>query len=99
MKDVAIALAVGFAVLLLATAAVLTQGFGIWATTAIERKVFEESYQRSEAIKSRIATLKAELAAVERKLAVPNLDEHTRGYLESQKAAIQVQLDTAKGLQ
>lgn len=69
---------------------------GLFGTTVVERKVFEQSYQRSEAIKSQIATDEAVLTEIERKLSNPNLDENTRHNLEAQASAARVRIETAR---
>ena len=69
---------------------------GYLGKTVVERKVFEQSYQRSEGIKAQIATDEAVLAEIERKLANPNLDETTRTNLEAQATAARVRIDIAK---
>lgn len=60
---------------------------GLFGHTVVERKVFENSYQRSEALKARIATDEAALSEIEIKLRNPNLDPDTRSNLEAQAAA------------
>lgn len=69
---------------------------GLLGRTTIERKVFEESYQRSSAIEQQIATDEAALAEVTRQLQNPNLDEDTRANLEAQASAARVRIDAAK---
>ncbi len=69
---------------------------GLIGTTVVERKVFEESYQRSEAIKAQIATDEAVLVEIEGKLNNPGLDEDTRFNLEAQASAARVRIATAK---
>lgn len=70
---------------------------GLFGRTVVERKVFEHSYQRSEAIKSQIATDEAVLAEIDRKLSNPNLDADTRFNLKAQAAAARVRIATARG--
>jgi hypothetical protein len=72
---------------------------GVFGRTVVERKVFENSYQRSEAINTQIATDEANLAELERKLANPNLDEDTRANLEAQASAARVRLAAARSKQ
>jgi len=69
---------------------------GIFATTVVERKVFENSYQRSEALKSQIATDEAVIAEIEQKLRNPNLDENTRFNLKAQASAARLRISTAR---
>ena len=66
---------------------------GKWTSTIVERKVFEESYQRSEGLKSREATYKAQLAMINQKLAQEN-DPEVLNNLKAQKAMLEVQLMT-----
>lgn len=71
---------------------------GVFTSTVVERKVFEESYQRSEGLKSQIATYEAQLAEIETQLAGAELSPRTRADLEAQRAAIRVQLRAARAL-
>lgn len=68
---------------------------GLIGRTIVERKVFENSFQYSEARKTEIATFEAQLAEIDRKL-VSNLDENTRANLEAQAAAIRIHLNVAR---
>jgi hypothetical protein len=72
---------------------------GVFGQTVVERKVFENSYQRSEAIKSQIATDEANLAEIDRKLQNPNLDPDTRANLEAQASAARVRIAAARSKQ
>lgn len=69
---------------------------GLFGRTVVERKVFENSYQRSEALKSQIATDEATLVEIERKLSNPELDANTRTNLEAQASAARIRIDAAK---
>jgi len=73
----------------------LSSGTKVGAT-AVERVVFENSYQRSESIKQQIATDEANLTEIERKLANPELDKSTRVNLEAQASAARVRLAAAR---
>jgi len=75
------------------------KSLGLFGSTVVERVVFENSYQRSEAIKSQIATDEAVLAEIQHQLATPGLDEDTRNSLEAQAAAARVRMATARGKQ
>lgn len=70
--------------------------FGIVGRTIVERKVFERSFQYSEARKTEIATFEAQLTEIERKLAAPSTVEATRTNLEAQAAAIRILLRVAR---
>lgn len=72
---------------------------GLIGKTAVERKVFENSYQRSEGIKAQIAQEEATLAEISSKLANPNLRLEIRAELEAQAAAARVRLRVAKAKQ
>lgn len=69
---------------------------GLFGETVIERKVFENSYQYSEARKTEIATLEAQLVEIDGQLADPDLDASAKRSLESQKSVIKVRLNAAK---
>ncbi len=58
---------------------------GLIGRTAVERMVFEESIQRSSAVKAKIATYRAQIAALEGRLA---------GATVEKKAEIQGQIDS-----
>lgn len=72
---------------------------GIIGKTIVEREVFEQSYQRSEALRSRIATDEAVVSEISSKLLNPNLDEDTRFNLEAQLSAARVRISTAERMQ
>jgi len=71
---------------------------GKFTGTVVERKVFENSYQRSEGLKSQIATYNAQIASLEAQLLNPNFDAGTKAYINAQLAALNIQLNTAKGM-
>ncbi len=71
-------------------------GLGYFGKTVIERKVFENSYQRSEAIKSQIATDMAVVAQIQEHLKNQNLDLDTRNALKAQLAAAKLRINIAK---
>jgi len=64
--------------------------------TVVERKVFENSYQRQESLKSEIAINEAALIEINGKLSNPNLDADTRFNLEAQASAARVRIATAQ---
>ena len=69
---------------------------GLFGKTVVERKVFENSYQRSEALKSQLAVDNAALTEIESRLANPNLDTDTRYNLEAQARATRIRIATTK---
>lgn len=69
---------------------------GLIGGTIVERKVFENSYQRDAALKERIATDEAVLAEIERKLSNQSLEGGTRTNLEAQASAARVRIQTAR---
>ena len=75
------------------------RALGVIGGTVVERKAFEQSYQRSEAIKAQIAHEEAVIVEIERKLANPNLDADTRANLEAQASAARIRLQTARSSQ
>jgi hypothetical protein len=72
---------------------------GVFGRTVVERKVFENSYQRTAALEERIAVDTASLTEIERQLLNPNLDADTRFNLEAQAAAARVRIQTARSQQ
>lgn len=69
---------------------------GLFGWTIVERKVFENSFQYSEARKSEIATFEAQIAEINRKLYDSNLDVATRTNLEAHASALRIQLNVAR---
>ena len=69
---------------------------GVFTGTVVERKVFENSFQYSEANKERVATFEAQLVEIESQLMRGDLEEGTRKNLEASASAIRVQLATAR---
>lgn len=72
---------------------------GLLGRTVVERKVFENSYQRSEGLKTQIATDEATLAEIQRQLDNPNLNDNTRHNLEAQARAARIRIQTARSKQ
>jgi len=68
---------------------------GLIGGKAVEREVLENSYQYSEARKSEIMTMEAQLAEIEAQLADPNLPDSTKRGLRGQKSAIEIRLRVA----
>ena len=64
--------------------------------TVVERKVFEQSYQRQAGIEESIATYEAQLVMIRTKLANPDLTEQERNTLKANEASIEIQLQTAR---
>ena len=73
----------------------LLSSLGLIGQTIVERKVFENSYQRSETLISEIATYEAQLAEINRKLS-SDLDPQTRMNIEAQASAIRIMMGTAR---
>jgi hypothetical protein len=69
---------------------------GLIGGTIVERKVFENSFQYSEARKSEVATFQAQLVEIDRKLSNPEIDANTRSNLEAQASALRIQLSVAR---
>jgi hypothetical protein len=90
---------VGVIAVLLTAIGLGTRYFGLWGETRIERKVFEESYQRSEGLKAQIANDEAVLAEINAQLENPELDTTTRANLEAQARATRIRLRTARAQQ
>lgn len=93
----------GIGVKWLIIAVVALTGIGFWMNTAgvfgqkvVERKVLENSYQYSEARKTEITTMEAQLAEIDVQLSNPDLDSQTKRNLEAQKSAINVRLKAAR---
>jgi hypothetical protein len=72
---------------------------GLFGKTVVERKVFENSYQRSESIKSQLATDEATLAEINVMLTNSEMSETTRVNLEAQATAARMRIAAAKGKQ
>lgn len=84
------------AVLVLSGVGFGLQSLGLFGRTVVERKVFEQSYQKQAAMKSQIATDEAVLAEIDRKLLNPSLDADTRHGLEAQASACRIRIATAR---
>jgi len=80
------------AVILLSGLGFVLNSCGVFGSTIVERKVFENSYQRTESLKSRIAIDEATLAEINIKLQNPNLDEDIRWNLKAQAAAARIRI-------
>lgn len=68
---------------------------GVFGKVFVERKAFEQSYQKSEGLKSEVAMNEAVIAQIEAQLRNPNIDENTRYSLNAQLAAAKLRLSTA----
>ncbi len=66
---------------------------GLIGRTAVEREVFEQSYQRSAAQEARFNTMNAELTAVQARLAAGSLTDVQRADLQAQAAALTIQIN------
>ncbi len=69
---------------------------GILGKTAVERSVFENSFQYSEARKAEIATLEAQLAEIARKMTISDLDKTTKENLSAHASVLRIQLSVAR---
>lgn len=63
--------------------------------TIVDRKVNENSYQKSETHKSEIAAYSAQLAEIEGQLARTDLDQSARAQLEGQAKALRQRIKIA----
>jgi len=63
---------------------------GVFGKTIVERKVFEQSYQKKEADKTANTTYSAQLAQLRGKLNNPNIDAGTRVEVQAQIDAINI---------
>lgn len=70
---------------------------GLIGQTAIQREVFEQSYQRSAAEDAKLATFKAERIAIQAQLRRSDLGPSLRADYEAQLAAINFQINTIEG--
>ena len=68
---------------------------GLFGRTVVEREVFENSYQYSEARKQAIATYEAQLIEIDARLAQDIPDEERRA-LERQKMVVNARLNAEK---
>lgn len=73
-----------------------TRYLGLWGNTVIERKVFEESYQRRSSYNERIAIYESQLIEVNTQLMRAGISSAQRNNLEAQAAALRVQIRAAK---
>lgn len=65
--------------------------------TIVERKIFENSYQRSESLKSKIAVQEAQLAEIEYKLRnLSIMSPEDKRNLEAQASAIRIRINAAR---
>lgn len=69
---------------------------GLFGRTIVERKVFENSYQKKEADKTANTVYSAQLAQLRAKLNNPNLDAGTRAEIKAQIDSINI-LKAGKG--
>lgn len=76
----------------------LTGAGSVLFRTAVEREVYEQSYQYTAGQKAKIAEFEAQMDEINRQLS-GSIDDTTRQNLEAQAAAIRVQLAAAKATQ
>lgn len=72
---------------------------GVFTRTVVERKVFEQSYQRSEGLKQEISIYEAQIAELEGQLVNPAIDASTIANIHAQLSAIRVRLAAARSQQ
>ena len=85
--------------LLIVTSGIILTGLsyvGIIGKTIVEREVFENSFQYSEARKTEQATFKAQLSEINYKLSCESIDSELRSNLEAQAASIRVLLNVSR---
>lgn len=85
------------ALIIVAALSFALRSVGLIGKTVVEKKVFEQSYQRSEGLKSGIAMYEAKLASVNSRLMSVNLTEQDKQDLLAQKAALNIQISAIKG--
>ena len=68
---------------------------GMIGGTYLERKVFEQSYQKQAGDQERLDTFQAQLAEIDTRLA-GQLDDATRNGLQAQRSAINIQIQTVR---
>jgi hypothetical protein len=67
---------------------------GLIAKTAVEREVFEHSYQKSAADSDAIKAYEAQITILRSKLNSPNTDQATKEEIEAQINAIKIMMAT-----
>lgn len=82
-------------ILILSVLGFVLSSMGLIGRTAVERKVFENSYQYTEARKTEQLAFNAQLAEVERKLS-SDLTPEMRTNLEAQAAALRIQINISE---
>ena len=65
---------------------------GIWGQTAVERMIFETSYQKDASDKRQTAIWRAQIAEIDSTLSGMAADDSRRSGLEAQRSAFRVQL-------
>ena len=71
---------------------------GVIGNTVVERVVFTNSYQRSAAMRERLAVDEATLAEINVRLGDPTLSSATKTALKAQASAVRVRITTTKGI-
>ena len=69
---------------------------GMLGKTVVERKVFENSYQRSEGLKSGLALYEAQLAEINFRINDPESSREDRRDLRAQRASLKYQIAAIK---
>lgn len=70
--------------------------FGMIGQTIVERKVFEQSYQKKEADKDALATYDAQISILRRRLRSQDITEDQRAEIQAQIDALNI-LKSTKG--
>ena len=95
MKEMSLWFIFGIGLIAIAIIVFSIMGYmGRYTKTVVERKVFEQSYQKQSADKNREKNYRAQLAKINVMLNDPNISEDRKNNLLAQKAMIEVQLNS-----
>ena len=83
-------------VFLIALTGFILSSLGLIGSTIVERKVFENSYQYTEARKTETLVFEAQLVEIERRLSNTELNKTQRSNLEAAAAGLRIQLSVSK---
>lgn len=73
----------------------ILRSIGMFTSTIVERKVFENSFQYSESRKSELAIWKKELMNIETLLRSPHITEKQKWDLQARKNALNIMIENA----